>query len=181
MNWISEGHKSWEWLQWMREVVAEGTDPHGCLPHLIRGMEQWDEAIARDRHSVGDPERIEPRENFLYAASMMSRAAKDAIGTALKHAITWEVDDPMSWPDEPMARRDFVAEAKEHWAVAHRVVTVVLQAWIVLWNDLADLQSQMSGRTSAEILQQWKTVADQAEQIVSHAAVAAWAQTKVAA
>lgn len=175
MNWISEGHKSWEWLQWMREVVADDMEPGLTLPQLIRGMGQWDEAIARDRHSVGDPERIHPREHFLYAASMMSRAVKTAIEDALQRATVWEVDNPMTWPDLGMDK------AQRNWAAAHHVVKTVLQAWIVLWNDLADLQSQMSGRTSAEILQQWKTVADQAEQIVSHAAVAAWAQMKVAA
>lgn len=181
MNWTAEAHKSWEWLQWMREVVAEGTGPHGCLPHLIRGMEQWDEAIARDRHSVGDPDRIHTTERFLFAASMMSRSAKTAINDALKHAITWAVDDPMTWPDEPMARRDFVAEAKEHWAAAHRVVTVVLQAWIVLWNDLAEFQNQYLGATSAEQLEQWKALAEQAADTVSMAATAAWAQSDAVA
>lgn len=181
MNWTAEAHKSWEWLQWMREVVAEDLDPHGTLPYLIRGMEEWDEAIARDRHSVGDPDRIDPTggENFVLAAAMMSRAAKESIEGALKHAIVWEVDEPMAWPDEPMARRDFVAEARQHWAAAHRVVVVVLQAWITLWNDLADMQHQIGGASKDEILDQWKALGDQASTIVSGAGVAAWAQTDV--
>jgi hypothetical protein len=178
MNWVSEAHKSWEWLHWMREVMAEDVEPGGTLPMLIRGMTEWDEAIARDRHSVGDLDRIHSTENFVYAASALSRAAKTALEDALKYAIDWQVDDPMNWPDPPEARQRWLVEAKQHWAASHHVVEVVLQAWIVLWNDLAELQGQFQGATSAEIQEQWKAVADQAEQVVSGAAVAAWAQTR---
>lgn len=174
MNWTSEAHKSWEWLQWMREVVAEGTEPHGCLVRLINGMNEWDEAIARDRHSVGDPDRIQPKEHFVFAASWMSRAAKLAIARALRDAQEWGVDDPMGWPSEPEKRRIWVAEAKEHWAAAHHVVTVTLQAWITLWNDLADQKPQ---GTLDVIRASWMELADQASEIVSGAATAAWAQT----
>jgi hypothetical protein len=176
MNWISEAHKSWEWLQWMREVLVDADDMERgeCLPALIRGMSEWDEAIARDRHSVGDPGRVDRREHFLFAASMMSRAAKAAIEDALKAAIEWKVDDPMAWSSLDLP------EAKRHWAASHHVVKVVLQAWIVLWNDLAEFQGQLSAPTFAEQLEQWRELADQAEQVVSGAAVAAWAQSDMA-
>lgn len=179
MNWTSEAHNSWGWLQWMREVVAEDQDPRGTLPRLIRGMEEWDEAIARDRHSVGDPERIDRTEHFLFAVSMMSRAAKTEIEGALKHAIHWQVDDPMGWPSSsatPRLRQVWLVEAKQHWSAAYLVVEVVLQAWITLWNDLADQQHKGGGTTHAEALDQWRALADQASEVVSGAGVAAWAQ-----
>lgn len=167
MNWISEAHKSWEWLQWMREVMGEDVEPIQSLPELIRGMDEWNDAIVRDRHATGDPDRISDNERFMYAASMMSREAKIAIGDALKHAITWNVDEPMTWSSLP-------PEAKEHWADAHHVVTTVLHAWITLWNDLAPFQDQIPGTD----VEPWEDLADQAAQTVAGLGVAAWAQTR---
>ncbi len=126
MNWISECHRSWEWLQWMREVVGEPVEPAGCLPQLIRGLGEWDAAVAGDRHGTGDPGRIDSSECFSYAVSMMSRAAKDAIEDALRQARGWCVDDPSSWPSLSMP------EATRRWEASHHVVKTVLQAWITL-------------------------------------------------
>lgn len=168
MNWISEGHKSWEWLQWMREVMDEDVGPMISLPQLIRGMDQWDDAIARDRHAVGDPDRIAHNEYFLYAASMMSRAAKQGIDSALKHAMTWEVDNPTNWSA-------VLPEAKAHWKAAHHVIANSLQAWITLWQDLDGLQGQISQTLDPhDRHNQWMDVTEQAVQTMQGLASAFW-------
>jgi hypothetical protein len=164
MNWLSESPQ----VVGVAAVDAGGDrrdlEPVGCLPQLIRGMGQWNEAIARDRHGTGDPDRISTNEYFPYAASMMSRAAKTAIDGALTHAISWGVDGR----EAPGAR--------PQWAVAHHVVKTVLQAWVTLWHDLAALQDQISGTAQQQVLDQWRALADQAAQTGSSVADAAWAQ-----
>ena len=168
MNWISEAHKSWEWLQWARKVMAEPVDPGSSLPHLIRGLSEWNSA--NDRHATGDPDRIASDEHFHYAAAMMSRAAKFAVEDALRVACVWEVDNPYAWPSLDMPA------AKLQWEATRDVIAAVLQAWITLWNDLAALQGTVHGESQEQVLEQWKGFADHAAQTVSGVAVAAWAQ-----
>ena len=170
MNWISEAHKSWEWLQWARKVMAEPVEPGLSLPQLIRGLAEWDSAIGADRHATGDPDRIANTEHFQYAAAVMSRAAKFAIKDALRVAFTWEVDNPYAWPSLDMTA------AKQQWEYAHDVIAAVLQAWITLWDDLGALQGTVHGESEQQVLEQWKGFADHAAQTVSGVAVAAWAQ-----
>lgn len=169
-NWFAEASHSWTWLQWMREVVGEDMGPASTLPMLIDGLEQWDKADANDRHGTGDPDRINDNDHFVYAAAMLSRAARDLIGRALLHAITWGVDDPMNWHGLP-------PEAKGHWAAVDHVIKTVLAAWIGLWDDLANLQEQVHG-SRAEQLEQWRNLADQAAVTINGFYVAAWAQTR---
>lgn len=171
MNWISEGHLSWSNLQWMRQVTAEDNHPATCLPHLIRGLDQWDANIERGRHSVGDPDRISSNEYFLYAASMLSRAAKEAIEGALKSAMLWEVDNPMVWHQDGFD----LDEANGYWAASHYVITNVLAAWIDLWNDLVPFQDSLSASSQEELLEQWQGLATQAADTLSGLAVAFWA------
>lgn len=170
MNWISEAQKSWEWLQWMRQVTSEDVKPIASLPQLIRGLDEWNATIAGDRHVTGDPDRISEKEGFVYAAAMMSREAKTAIEDALKHAITWNIDLPMTWSTLP-------PEAQENWADAERVIKNVLHAWITVWNDLAAFQGKTLG-TAEQQLQQWKELAEQASQTIAGLSVAAWAQRR---
>lgn len=172
MNWISEARQSWEWLQWMREVMAEPVDPGVSLPQVIHGLDKWNDAIAGDRHATGDLDRIANTEYFLYAAAMMSRAARIAIDDALKRAILWEVDNPRAWPSLSMP------DAKEHWEATGYVITAVLQAWITLWNDLDVQQGIVRGESQEQVLGQWRGLADHAAQTVSGVAVAAWAQRR---
>lgn len=169
-NWFAEASKSWQWLQWMREVVSEDMKPISTLPTLIDGMGQWDAAVAADRHGTGDPDQINHQDHFVYAAAMLSRAAKDAIGGALEHAIEWGIDDPINW-------HNLSPDAREHWASADHVVKTVLAAWIGLWDDLAELQNQVHGSRTQQ-LEQWRELADQAAQTVAGFGVAAWAQTR---
>lgn len=170
MNWSPEAQQSWKWLQWMLQVNEEDVDPIQSLEQQIRGIGEWDEATARDRHSTGDADRISQNEHFYYAAAMMSRAAKTAIEEALAYAIEWGADAPLTWSSLP-------PEAADHWEAAHHVVTVVLQAWVVLWKDLADLQGQIPGSVNQR-LEHWAGLADQAAQTVQGAAVTAWAQRR---
>lgn len=171
MNWMSEASTSWSWLHWAREVLDEDGRPASSLPELMRGLSQWDEAITRDRHAVGDPDRIRSNEHFVYAAAMMSRAAKTAINDALKVAIRWGVDDPLTWSMLP-------AEAKQHWADVQYRITTILTAWITLWRDLDGMQGTVEGAPD-QVLDAWKSLADQAVQTIEGVAVAATAQRMV--
>jgi len=165
-NWFAEASHSWTWLQWMREVVAEDMAPASTLPMLIDGMAKWDADVAGDRHGTGDPDRINPGDGFVYAAGMLSRAGKDVLARALRHAITWGIDDPMNWHGLP-------PEARDHWAAVDHVVKVVLDGWLTLWTDLAMFQDQPDVG-----LDQWRGLADQAGQIIDGLGRAAWAQTR---
>lgn len=172
MNWLSEATHSWSNLHWVREVCAEDVEPISALPQLIRGMGQWNESLARDRHATGNPDRIFPNEYFVYAAALMSRAAKQEIEGALNIAIAAGVDHPMAWPDMDLD------EAKAHWQDAYQVITNVGKAWITLWNDLAALQDQMTATSQQELLEQWQTLANQAVETIEGLAEAFWAQTR---
>ncbi len=170
MNWISEGHRSYGWLQWMRQVMAEPVEPIGALREIFSRVGEWDAEIAADRYGTGDPDRVSSSEYYLFAASMMSRAAKEAVDTALNYARTWSADDPMKWSS-------VLPEAKTHWETAHHVIKVVLDAWVMLWHDL-DRRDTMSAPSEPEMLAQWRVSADQAAEIVTGASVAAWAQRR---
>jgi hypothetical protein len=171
VNWQSEAHLSWNWLQWMREVMAEPVEPIGRLSQILNRAPEWAEAIADDRHSTGDLNRISSNEYFVYAASMMSRDAKLSIDFALKHARAWEADEPLRWSSLP-------PEAMTEWETADYVINMVLQAWIMLWNELAALQDTLSASCPEEALAQWQALADQAAQTVTGTSTAAWAQRR---